>query len=201
MYAIVIGGIFCLLLLLNGIPWIARLVRYLSRLMSKHMIYGYVLHRHRLLGPWSRAGVLLQLIYIAGNVACFSLGLSRKNGQISTFSQAGLRAGSLSTINLIPLFAGPHLDFLADLLGLNLNTIRQIHRSTGVMTVLLAVFHVIVAVASGPSFALGLHQNLFAVIVRAQASGHNSPLTLDLGSIIAGLRCSAFFPHISQTLI
>lgn len=117
-------------------PQIARLVRYLSRLMSKHMIYRCVLHRHRLLGPWSQAGVLLQLIYIAENIACLSLGLSQNSGQISTFSQAGLRAGTLSTINLIALLAGPHLDFLidllrdphldflTDLLGLNLNTIQ-----------------------------------------------------------------------------
>lgn len=69
------------------------------------------------------------------------------------------------------------------------------------MTVLLAVFDVIVAVASGPSFALGLHQNLFAVIVSVQFFGHNSPLTLGFESIIAGLHYSAFFPHISQTLI
>ncbi len=168
-YAIVIGGIFCVLLLLNGLPWIARLVRYLSRVMSKHMIYRYVLHRHRLLDPWSRAGVLLHLMYIAGNITCLSLGLSHTNVQISTFSQAGLRAGILSVVNLIPLFAGPHLDLLADLLGLNLNTVRQIHRSIGVMTVLLVVFHVMVAVASRSSFALGLPRNLFAVIVSLQS--------------------------------
>lgn len=68
-------------------------------------------------------------------------------------------------------------------------------------TVPPSFFHVVVAVASRPSFALGLHQNLFAVIVRAQPSGHISPLTLGLGSIIAGLHCSALYAHISQTLI
>jgi hypothetical protein len=70
-YAIVVGGSFCLLLLINGLPLIARLVRYLSPPLSKHLIYRYVLYRHRLLGPWSRADVLVQLIYIAGNIYCF----------------------------------------------------------------------------------------------------------------------------------
>ena len=66
-YTIVVSSCFGLLMLINGLPLIARLVRYLSPLVSKHLIYRYVLHRHRFLGPWSRAGVLVQLIYIAGN--------------------------------------------------------------------------------------------------------------------------------------
>ncbi len=52
-YAIIIGGSFCLLLLINSLPLIVRFVRYLSPLVSKHLIYRYVLHRHRLLGLWS----------------------------------------------------------------------------------------------------------------------------------------------------
>ena len=40
--------------------------------------------------------------------------------------QAGFRAGTLS---IIPVFAGPHLSFLTDLLGVTLSTVRQIHRS------------------------------------------------------------------------
>jgi hypothetical protein len=162
-YASIIGGSFCLLLLINSPPLIVRFVRYLSPLVSKHLIYRYVLHQHRLLSPWSRAGVLVQLIYIVGNIFCFSF-------QASTILQAGLRAGILSIINLIPLFAGPHLSTLADLLGVTLSTFLQIHRSAGVMAVLLAVFHVLVAVASRPSFALDLPQNLFAVIVSSWPS-------------------------------
>lgn len=139
-------------------------------LSSKHLVYRYVLHRHRLIGPWSLAGVLLQLIYIAGNMTCFSLGGSHVETQISPLSRAGLRAGTLSVINLIPLFASPHLDTLADLLGVTLTTVRQMHRSVGVMAVLLTVFHVIVAVVTRSSFALSLVQNQFAVIVSVQFS-------------------------------
>jgi hypothetical protein len=169
-YAVVMGGVFGVLLLLNGWPRIARLVRYLSPLALKHMVYRYILHRHGLLGPWSRAGVLLQLIYIAGNITCFSLGASNVKPQTSRLSEAGLRAGTLSMINLIPLFAGPHLGSLADLLGVTLSTVRQIHRSAGVMAALLAVIHVVVAVVTRPSFALDVAQNLFAVIVSLHSS-------------------------------
>ncbi|KAI9769850.1 MAG: hypothetical protein M1840_003844 [Geoglossum simile] len=156
-YAIAIGGNFCLLLILNSLPYIVRLVRYLSPLISKHLIYRYLLHHHRVIGPWSRASVIVQLIYITGNVFCFSF-------RASTILEAGRRAGTLSLINLIPVFAGPHLSFLADLLGLALSTFQQIHRSAGLMSVFLALFHVLIAVVSRPYFALSLPQNLFAVI-------------------------------------
>lgn len=157
-YSLVLGGSFALLLLVNSLPLIARLARYLSPLISKHLTYSYVLHRHRFLGPWSRAGVLVQLIYFTGNICCLKF-------WGTTVSQAGLRAGTLATINLIPLFAVPHLGTLADLLGVSLNTFRQIHRSAGVMAVLLTIFHVVVMVASQHPFPLDLSQNKFAVIV------------------------------------
>jgi hypothetical protein len=103
-----------------------------------------------------------------------SLGLSHVDVQVSTFSKGGLRAGTLSLINLILLFASPHLDFLADLLGVTLSMVRQIYRSVGVMTVLLTVFHVLVAVSSCPPFALNVPQNLFAVIVSVRSFSYMS---------------------------
>ena len=93
---------------------------------------------------------------------------------MSTLLQAGLRAGTLSTINLIPLFASPHLDTFADLLGVNLRTIWQIHRSADIMVFLLVGFHTVVAVKSQPSFDLGQVQNLFAIIVSVELLSHAS---------------------------
>ena len=58
-YTIIMGGSFCLLLLINGLSFIARLIRYLSPLILKYLIYYYILYWHQLLGPWSRAGVLV----------------------------------------------------------------------------------------------------------------------------------------------
>jgi predicted ferric reductase len=95
---------------------------------------------------------------IAGTIFCFSF-------RAPAIEQAGRRAGTLSLVNLIPVFAGPHLSTLADLLVLTLATFQQIHRSAGLMAVLLAVFHVLVALIPRPAFSLDLPQNLFAVIV------------------------------------
>ncbi|KFY19587.1 hypothetical protein V493_07902, partial [Pseudogymnoascus sp. VKM F-4281 (FW-2241)] len=107
--------------------------------------------------PWSRAGVLLQLIYTTLNLFCVGF-------RVSTISGAGLRAGSLAVVNMIPLFAGAHLAFFADQLGVSLKTIRAVHRSVGFMAFSLGLFHVLVIVASNVPFPLNESRNLFAVI-------------------------------------
>ena len=167
-YALVLGSVFCILIFANTLPLLLRCSRYLSPLISKHMVYRYLLQRHRLFGPWSRAAVLLQLVYIAGNTVCAVFRVSHGKIQLSTVSQAGLRAGTLSVINLVGLFAGPHLDFLADVFGVASRTLRHLHLSAGVMVVILALFHTLVAVGVRRSFDLRQAQNLFAVIVSVQ---------------------------------
>ncbi|KAG9248447.1 putative metalloreductase [Calycina marina] len=162
-YAIVVGGSFCLLLLMNGFPLFARLIRYLAPLVSQHLVYCNVLNRHRLLGPWTRAGVMMQLIYFAGNACCLRF-------WDTTASQAGLRAGTLAVINMIPLFAIPYLGSLAHLLGVTLGTTRQIHRSAGVMAAVLTMFHVLIMMASQSSFPLSQPKNMFAVIGASSVS-------------------------------
>ena len=172
-YALALGSVSCIFILANVLPLLVRLGQYLSPLISKHMVYRDLLQRHRLFGPWSRAGVLLQLIYIAGNIVCAVLGTSHGSIQLSPISQVGLRAGTLSLINLIALFAGPHLDFWADVLGVASRTLRHLHSSAGVMAVLLALFHTLVVVGARPSFGLKEAQNLFAVIVSVESPTHS----------------------------
>lgn len=50
-YTIVLGGSFLILLLVRGFPLLVDLVNYLVPLISKHLVYRYVVHRHQLLGP------------------------------------------------------------------------------------------------------------------------------------------------------
>lgn len=169
-YAIATGGSFIIIFLVNLIspflPYIGRLVRHLSVRLAyytslfvlRHISYPYLIHRHRFVGPWSRIAVLLQLLFITVNIFCVSF-------QVSSISEAGLRAGTLSMINMIPLFAGMHLSVLADLLGMSLRTYRRVHRSAGLISFALMLFHVVVVVASQVSYALDKPQNLFAVIV------------------------------------
>jgi hypothetical protein len=194
-YATAAGGIVIIFVLANFLPRITRLAKHISLLISKHLTYLYLLHRHRFLGPWSRADVLVQLIYIAANIICliFKVSTMPKSDlptfQVSTISESGLQAGTLSLINMIPVFAGPHLGFLADLLGLSMSTYRHLHRSAGIMSCGLALFHVLVAVASQPSFGLDLPQNLFAVIVSVRSPCHILKLTLHREDRHLGFYC------------
>jgi hypothetical protein len=144
-YALAAGGTFSILLLINLLPYIKPSVTHFT---SKHLTYLCLLHRHRLSGPWSRADVLVQLIYLTVNVFCLSF-------RVSDFSKAGLRAGTLSLVNMIPLFAGPHLGFLADMLGVPLKVYRLAHHSAGLMSFLLMPVHVLSVVARRESFRLG----------------------------------------------
>jgi hypothetical protein len=156
-YSLAAGGVFVLLFLIQLIPRLAKLFKGVTIWISKHIVYPYAIDRHRVIGPWTRATVALHLVYIGLNVFCLGF-------QASSASTAGLRAGTLSLINLVPLFAGPHLSFLADMLGLSLISFHRIHRSAGWMSFAMALFHVSMVIVSGVSFDLSRHANIFTLI-------------------------------------
>jgi hypothetical protein len=90
------------------------------------------------------------------------------NFRVSGVVKTGNRVGTLSLVNMIPLFAGPSFSFLAERLGIPLKVYRCAHRSAGFMTFTLVLIHVLSVVSQG-SFSLSPPQHLFKVIV--------SPLT------------------------
>lgn len=157
-YAIVAGGIIGLLLIVRFVIRVIQFLQPWSILLLRHALYPFLLKRHRFLGPWTRAEVSLQLLYLAVNIFCNSFG-------VSDVKEAGARAGTLSLINLIPVYFGVHLSFLGDLLGISLPAYRFAHGSTGTMSVMLGLFHVIVNVAGNPSFSYDVSGQLFGLIV------------------------------------
>lgn len=155
-YATAAGGFFLVFILVN---FLSRTVRErIALFTSKHLTYPYFIHRHRLLGPWTRGGILVQLIYIALNVFCLGF-------RVSTLPKGGLRAGNLSLANMIPLLAGPHLSFLADILGFRLGTYRRVHRSAGVMSFALLLSNVLVVAFQRTSLSLRIPEHLYGTIV------------------------------------
>ena len=116
------------------------------------------MRRHRLLGPWSPADVLLQLLYILLNVFYVTF-------RVTSFNEAGDRAGTLSIINIAPLFFGLYLSFLADLLGLLLSNYRRIYRSAGIISFALVALHIFAAVYHDPTYSLRVPGNLYLLIV------------------------------------
>ena len=162
-YATAAGGFFLVFIL---VKFLSRTVRErIALFTSKHLTYPYFIHRHRLLDPWTRSGILIQLIYIALNVFCLGF-------RVSTLPKAGLRAGNLSLANMIPLLAGPHLSFLADILGFRLGTYRRVHRSAGVMSFALLLFHVLVVAFQRTSLSLRIPEHLYGTIVCPRRCSH-----------------------------
>ena len=153
-YALAAGGTF-LLIFLKYSPYIVRLTKY--KWVLKHLSYTYLVGRHRFVGPWSRAGVLIQLFYVSINIFCLLF-------RASKVSDAGLRAGKLSLINMIPLLSGPHHGFMADFLGISLTTYRAIHRSGGLMTIVLASCHILISLIAGKGLSTRMHQRIFEII-------------------------------------
>jgi hypothetical protein len=154
-----LGGVFSIYFVIAILPHLMPFMEKISLFAFKHLIYLQFLRRHRLLGPWTLASIFIQLAYIAINVFYFSF-------RVSSILNAGLRAGNLSLINMIPLFLGPHLSFLADLFGVSLDTYRLVYRLAGLMLVVLLLFHVFTAVAVGTAFPLSELVNLYGFIVR-----------------------------------
>ncbi|KIM93737.1 hypothetical protein OIDMADRAFT_61376 [Oidiodendron maius Zn] len=146
------------------LPLFVPLVTHVPLFVLKHVTCPYLLHRHRILGPWTRAGVLIQLAYLAVNLFYILIvEVPWDSLRAATFSDAGRQASALAELNMIHLFAGPYLAFLADRFGFSLKTIRSIHRSAGWMTSALVLLYTMAALSDGP-LPLGVPQNLFAVI-------------------------------------
>ncbi len=157
-YAIAAGGVFVLLLIIKSVSAVQQFLRALAILVAKHLTYPFLVRRRRLLGPWSRADVLLQVMYLTINIFCLTF-------RVSSVKEVGARAGILVMINMAPLFFGFHLSFLADILGISLSNFRRIHRMMGWMSLLLGLVHALVVVHGDPSFLRDMPKNLYAVIV------------------------------------
>ncbi|KAG9231529.1 hypothetical protein BJ875DRAFT_342974, partial [Amylocarpus encephaloides] len=114
--------------------------------------------RYRLLGPWTRADLIIQLSYITSNCFCLIF-------RVTDITTAGIRAGHLSLINILPLFLGPHLRFIADVLSVSLSKFRLIHRYARLMSFGLVCLHVLAIAVSRTKFALDSTTNISAAVV------------------------------------
>lgn len=160
MYALVASSIFGALLLLNTRTYLRAAFAITQRFILRHLVFPSLIPRTRYWEPWTRADTLLQACYLTINVFCLVF-------NAATLEIAGLRAARLSLVNLAPTFAGPHVSFLADILGVSLTTCRRIHRSAGVMSMLLAAFHIIVTMAFERTVPILGLRNIGALIVRS----------------------------------
>lgn len=99
--------------------------------------YPRLFQRHRFIGPWTYAEVAIRLLYLAANLLSILFGASAA-------SEVATRAGSLSLINMVPVYFGIQMSFAADLHGVHLSKYRVIHTTTGCMSVLLGILHALI---------------------------------------------------------
>ncbi len=157
-YAIILSGIFGSLFVAARLPRIYGIAKYIYILILKGFVYTFVLRRHRWVGPWTVGAFMLQTSYITANLACILF-------RVSSVSEAGVRAGKLSLINMILLFLGFHLGFLADLFGMPVKSFRYVHGSCGAMSSSLVLFH------AGVMAILGKQQDIYVSAVQSYRFG------------------------------
>ena len=158
-YAICVASVFAVFFFLTFRLYVLQSVKYVVLLLCKVLAYPQILRRHSLLGPWTPAGFLVCTACVAANLYCLEFWKL-------TSVKVGLRASNLALINMMPLFLGAHLSFLADRFGVSLKMFRLLHRSAGMMSFALLVLHVLVVVARGAGeYSLGVPENLYGLIV------------------------------------
>jgi hypothetical protein len=102
----------------------------------------------------------------------------------------------------MPLFFGPHLSFLADLLHITLSTYHRIHRSMRLMSFILLLFHVLTLIAVGASFPLSDLGNLHRLIVRIHNSTSRTfTSNLQRGRILVRSTTTTISPRSAQALV
>jgi hypothetical protein len=158
-YAITAGGILIGLFLTRALSIIASWSNLFSVLYSRHLSLPFVVHRHQLWDPWTRASLFLHISYVAVNVFLVFF-------HTQLLADAGRRAGELALINLIFPLSTIHLSYLADLLGITWRTCRRIHRATGWLAIAMLLFHIVATLQAREfSFPFCELPNLFTVLV------------------------------------
>lgn len=134
-YAIVAGGLILTLAVIRLVKSLSQWRSPIRVLVTRHLIYPYVISRHTHTDPWSRAEILTIVTYVTTNLIVAFY-------KTSSLEQIGRCAGSLSLINMIIPLAAGNLSYAADLIGISLPFYRKIHRASGWMTMALIALHI-----------------------------------------------------------
>jgi hypothetical protein len=176
-YAAIVSSAFVVCALFRLRSPLRALFHLLRRWTRQHLLYPYLVGRHRFFGPWSRAAVVLQVCFVLVNAFCIAF-------RTSSIHDASRRAGRLALLNLVPAYGSAHLSFLADICGVSLRTIQTVHRSAGTMALPLLAFHVAATLAARTSFSLRVAENMWGLVVSFSRAGfaalirHQTPLTV-----------------------
>ncbi|PWI65015.1 hypothetical protein PCL_08374 [Purpureocillium lilacinum] len=130
------------------------------------------LRAHDIVRLWPLKHMLILALYWGANFSCLFI-------FFTNLKDAGKRAGRLSLVNLIVLYAGPHLSVLADIVGLAIPTYRRLHASVAATSFCMAAFHVVVAIINRIDPLLSTSKSSFGLIATNNCAGWKShPFTV-----------------------
>lgn len=158
-YVIVAGSLFAVLTTINFCINLCTTLQTYTVWIVRHILQDFIPGRRHLVGPWSLRGFILRYIYILTNIFCSAY-------RIPSVMEAGKRTGALLLINLLSLCFGPHLDLLAELLGVSLHDLHTVRESAAVTSVLLSAAYALLSVFGGQWNALAWFPRPYALIVR-----------------------------------
>ena len=149
-YAIGAGAAIALFVLGFRAHSFIRLLRHAHDEKPAHRTtLGYFFFRHlyySILPSWTSDSVIitrleacLVLLFLAGNV-CYA---SIRVGNLEVASQ---RLGQLALINLIPVCAGGHMNFIASICGIRYEYFARAHRWLGVIVILQITAHTVLPI-------------------------------------------------------
>jgi hypothetical protein len=122
-YAITAGGVFVTLFLIIVLPYLYHLAQIIELYISRYLIFLFLFGRHRFAGPWTRAAVLVHLLYTTFNLFCLCF-------RVSSSADFAGRAGTLAVVNMVALFMAGNPSVYSDIFNISRHTCLQIHQAT-----------------------------------------------------------------------
>jgi hypothetical protein len=138
-YAVALAATAAISIVFYLLGILIRILRtYATYLFLKHVFYPRV---HKYIGSTTRYHALLVIALLVGNVLCLTIGTHNR-------TEIMQRTGLLSTVHLIPLALGSHMNSVVSCCGLGYEAYSAIHRWIGRVVVIEGVIHTILAVVS-----------------------------------------------------
>ncbi|KAI9767639.1 MAG: hypothetical protein M1840_005510 [Geoglossum simile] len=145
-YAVALGGLVAVSVISYLLLSIIRIAHtYTTIYFLKYLFYPQV-HRY-IRGKTTRFDAVLIVAFLVGNILCTTIGVK----DIPSFTR---RTGLMSTINLMPLSLGGHLNLVASRCGITFEDYSRIHRWLGWVAIAEGLVH---AAAAASIQKLSLH--------------------------------------------
>ena len=159
LYSLIIAAVVARFLLKPARVFTARLLksRKYTLFCSDWRVVRF-LRKNDLIRHWTIQQALIFCAYFSANLVCVFV---RYPGLL----EAGIRSGRLALINLIILYAGPHLGFLADAANVTMSTYHHVHSAVSFTVFALAVFHSVTASLHKQNDTFASPQLLFGLTV------------------------------------